>query len=74
MMMNPNPRAIGVIGAGVMGEALISALISAGVSPQSITVSEKRDDRGVLTHVQGIGSDDMSGFQHLHGLLTNIMA
>lgn len=45
MMMNPNPRAIGVIGAGVMGEALISALISAGVSPQSITVSEKRDDR-----------------------------
>jgi pyrroline-5-carboxylate reductase len=45
MMMNPNPRAIGVIGAGVMGEALISALISAGVSPQSITISEKRDDR-----------------------------
>jgi pyrroline-5-carboxylate reductase len=45
MMMNPNPRAIGVIGAGVMGEALISALISAGVSPHSITISEKRDER-----------------------------
>jgi pyrroline-5-carboxylate reductase len=45
MMMNPNTRAIGVIGAGVMGEALISALISAGISPHSITISEKRDDR-----------------------------
>jgi pyrroline-5-carboxylate reductase len=45
MMTNPYPRAIGVIGAGVMGEALISALISAGVNPQLITISEKRGDR-----------------------------
>jgi pyrroline-5-carboxylate reductase len=45
MMTNPNPGAIGVIGAGVMGEALISALITAGVSPHSITISEKRNDR-----------------------------
>jgi len=39
------PSAIGVIGAGIMGEALISALIASGVSPTSITISEKRDDR-----------------------------
>lgn len=40
-----NPSAIGVIGAGVMGEALISALLSAGVSPEIITISEKREER-----------------------------
>lgn len=45
MMIDSNPSAIGVIGAGVMGEALISALISAGVSPEAITISEKRADR-----------------------------
>lgn len=39
------PGRIGVIGAGVMGEALISALISAGVSPDAITISEKRETR-----------------------------
>ena len=38
-------KQVGVIGAGVMGEALIAALISYGVSPQSIVVSEKRKDR-----------------------------
>jgi len=36
---------IAVIGAGVMGEALISALISSGVRPTAITISEKREDR-----------------------------
>ena len=36
---------VGVIGAGVMGEALIAALISYGISPSSITISEKRKDR-----------------------------
>jgi len=36
---------VGVIGAGVMGEALIAALISYGVSPQSIVISEKRKER-----------------------------
>ena len=34
-----------VIGAGVMGEALIAALIEYGVKPEQITVSEKRLDR-----------------------------
>ena len=36
---------VAVIGAGVMGEALIAALISYGVKPEFITISEKRDDR-----------------------------
>jgi len=36
---------VGVIGAGVMGEALIAALISYGLSPELITISEKRSDR-----------------------------
>ena len=36
---------VGVIGAGVMGEAIIAALISYGVSPTTITISEKRKDR-----------------------------
>ena len=47
MMIDSNPSAIGVIGAGVMGEALISALIAAGMSPDSITISEKRADRAM---------------------------
>lgn len=39
------PTKIGVIGAGVMGEALISALITSGINPGLISISEKRDDR-----------------------------
>ena len=36
---------IGVIGAGVMGEALIAALIRSGVNPSLIAFAEKREDR-----------------------------
>ena len=36
---------VAVIGAGVMGEALIAALIGYGVKPELITISEKRADR-----------------------------
>lgn len=36
---------IGVIGAGVMGEALIAALIRSGVSPAEIAIAEKRPER-----------------------------
>ena len=36
---------VAVVGAGIMGEALISALISSGVNPALITISEKRADR-----------------------------
>ena len=40
-MANP----IGVIGAGVMGEALIAALIRSGVNPADISFAEKRAER-----------------------------
>ena len=36
---------VAVIGAGVMGEALIAALISSGVNPDHIRISEKREER-----------------------------
>ena len=36
---------VGVIGAGVMGEALVTALISYGVVAKEITISEKRKER-----------------------------
>ena len=42
--MNQDSK-VAVIGAGIMGEALISALISFGVKPELITISEKRADR-----------------------------
>lgn len=38
---------VGLIGAGVMGEALITALIAYGVKPESISISEKRNDRAL---------------------------
>ena len=38
-------KRISVIGAGVMGEALIAALIKAGHSPEHIEIVEKRDER-----------------------------
>jgi pyrroline-5-carboxylate reductase len=43
---------VAVIGAGVMGEALISALITYGVKPTNITISEKREERAaeLITH------------------------
>jgi pyrroline-5-carboxylate reductase len=36
---------VAVVGAGIMGEALIAALISSGVNPELITISEKRAER-----------------------------
>ena len=52
---------VGVIGAGVMGEALITALISYGVSPQEITISEKRHDReDELKARYGISVEELS--------------
>jgi pyrroline-5-carboxylate reductase len=38
-------KRISVIGAGVMGEALISALIKAGHQPENIEIIEKREER-----------------------------
>jgi len=52
---------VGVIGAGVMGEALIAALISYGISPDSITISEKRKDRAdELSARYGIKVEDIA--------------
>lgn len=44
-MSESYPTTIAVIGAGVMGEALINALITSGISPHAITISEKREER-----------------------------
>jgi len=43
--MANSEKKVAVIGAGVMGEALISALIKFGISPNAITISEKRAER-----------------------------
>ena len=52
---------IGVIGAGVMGEALIAALIRSGVNPGDISFAEKRDDRAAeLTARYSIVHRDLS--------------
>lgn len=52
---------VGVIGAGVMGEAIIAALISYGVSPKVITISEKRKDRSdELSNRYGINVADIT--------------
>ena len=40
-----NQQKVAVIGAGVMGEALIAALIRSGVAGPSIAIVEKREDR-----------------------------
>ena len=54
-------KQVGVIGAGVMGEALIAALISYGVSPDSICISEKLKDRAdELTARYGITVADLA--------------
>lgn len=52
---------IAVIGAGIMGEALIAALISYGVKPASICISEKRGERSdELVTRYGVASADLS--------------
>lgn len=52
---------VGVIGAGVMGEALITALISYGVNAKEITISEKRTDRAdELVSRYGISVEELS--------------
>jgi len=45
--MANSEKQVAVIGAGVMGEALISALITYGISPSAITISEKREERAI---------------------------
>ena len=56
-----SPGHIGLIGAGVMGEALITALISAGVRPDAITISEKREERArELTDTYGVRVEELA--------------
>jgi pyrroline-5-carboxylate reductase len=58
--METKPK-VGLIGAGVMGEALISALTTFGLNPKSITISEKRTERvEELTKKYSINSDDLA--------------
>jgi pyrroline-5-carboxylate reductase len=60
-MSENGPKRIAVIGAGVMGEALISALIASGVNPASLTISEKRADRaGELVKRYGVRVSDLA--------------
>ena len=43
--MNMDRNLIGIIGAGIMGEALIVAISKLGKSPLDICISDKLDDR-----------------------------
>ena len=52
---------VAVIGAGVMGEALIVALISSGINSNRITISEKREERAQeLIAKYSINSSDLA--------------
>jgi pyrroline-5-carboxylate reductase len=58
--MDIKPK-VGLIGAGVMGEALISALVTHGLNPDLITISEKRLDRvNELTGRYSIKSSELA--------------
>ena len=58
--MNQQMR-VGVIGAGVMGEALISALIASGVPADCVTISEKRVERcDELVTTYGVNACDLA--------------
>ncbi|MEN9735848.1 MAG: hypothetical protein RL129_558 [Actinomycetota bacterium] len=48
---------VGIIGVGVMGEALLAGLISAGLQNSKISIYEKREDRAVeITSKYGVRS------------------
>ena len=48
---------VGIIGVGVMGEALLAGLISAGLQNSKISIYEKREDRAVeITSKYGVSS------------------
>ena len=54
-------KQVGVIGAGVMGEALIAALITYGIPANSIVISEKRSERvEELVQRYGIQASDLA--------------
>ena len=52
---------VGIIGVGVMGEALLSALISSGQSPSKISIYEKREDRALeITSKYKVNNSNLS--------------
>jgi pyrroline-5-carboxylate reductase len=55
-----NQQKVAVLGGGVMGEALIAALIRSGIEPSLISVVEKRPDRSAeLIAKYGITTDSL---------------
>jgi len=55
-----NQKKVAIIGAGVMGEALIAALVLAGVAPAMIAIVEKRRERvAELTARYGVNSQPL---------------
>jgi len=59
--MANSEKQVAVIGAGVMGEALISALITYGISPSAITISEKRAERAAeLTALYKVSNAELT--------------
>jgi pyrroline-5-carboxylate reductase len=55
-----NQQKVAIIGAGVMGEALIAALVLAGVAPAMIVIVEKRRERvAELTDRYGVTSQPL---------------
>ena len=50
---------IAILGAGVMGEALLSGLVRSGLDPASITITDPRSERLTeLTAKFGVKSSD----------------
>jgi pyrroline-5-carboxylate reductase len=55
-----NQQKVAIIGAGVMGEALLAALVLAGVAPAMIVIVEKRRERvAELTDRYGVTSQPL---------------
>lgn len=61
---------IGVIGSGVMGEALITTLITSGASPSEIYIADKRVDRvSELVRSYGVKAADVAGIVKRCGVI-----
>ena len=52
---------IAIIGAGVMGEALLSGILASGTSPSNLVIAERREDRAAeLTDRYGVTCADVA--------------
>ena len=65
MAVSPaNYAKVAIVGAGVMGEAMINALNRIGLESSQITIREKRQEREVeLIGKYGVGSGSLNGSQ-----------